>query len=121
MRKSKSNRSGFHGRKANDDGGGARPGADRPKGSLSTPEFQAYVRQFAPEAIDVLARIMRDNRAPARVRMQAACELLSRGHGKPPQATDTPREDLPTGEYETLEEAKEALRKEGIVIDQVLQ
>jgi hypothetical protein len=45
-------------------------------------------RALTQEAIDTLAAVMRDGRAPATARISAAVALLGRGHGMPSQAVD---------------------------------
>lgn len=40
-------------------------------------------RQYADEAIEVLADIMRDEKLPAAARISAITELLNRGYGRP--------------------------------------
>jgi Family of unknown function (DUF5681) len=45
-------------------------------------------RALTQEAVDTLAAVMRDGRAPATARISAAVALLDRGHGRPSQAVD---------------------------------
>jgi hypothetical protein len=45
-------------------------------------------RALTQEAIDTLATVMRDGRAPPTARISAAVALLDRGHGRPSQAVD---------------------------------
>jgi hypothetical protein len=45
-------------------------------------------RALTQEAIDTLAAVMRDGRAPPTARISAAVALLDRGHGRPPQAVE---------------------------------
>ena len=45
-------------------------------------------RMLTQEAIDTLAAVMRDGRAPPTARISAAVALLDRGHGRPPQAVE---------------------------------
>jgi hypothetical protein len=45
-------------------------------------------RERTQDAIDVLAAIMRDPKAPAAARVSAAQALLDRGYGKPAQAIE---------------------------------
>jgi hypothetical protein len=45
-------------------------------------------RALTQEAIDTLAAVMRDGRAPPTARISAAVALLDRGHGRPSQAVD---------------------------------
>src|SRR5262245_6808876 len=76
--------------KANDDGTvfeGAiresrRPPEDRRRG-------QEVARQYTVEAIDTLAAIMRDKKAPAAARAMACNSILDRGYGRPFQAVST--------------------------------
>ena len=49
-------------------------------------DVQNAAREHSGEAIETLARIMRDPKAPAAARISAACALLDRGYGKPSQA-----------------------------------
>lgn len=74
--------------------GGARPGAGRPKGSLSEAR-QAQLRaeatlrelaaQHTPEAVRTLAEIFQDESTPPAARVAAIKELLDRAHGKATQ------------------------------------
>jgi Family of unknown function (DUF5681) len=48
-------------------------------------DVQNAARDHSSEAIETLARIMRDPKAPAAARTSAACALLDRGYGKPRQ------------------------------------
>jgi hypothetical protein len=45
-------------------------------------------REMTLDAIDTLASIMKDPKAPAAARISAAVALLDRGHGRPYQAVD---------------------------------
>ena len=45
-------------------------------------------RELTLDALDTLATIMKDPKAPAAARISAAVALLDRGHGKPYQAVD---------------------------------
>jgi hypothetical protein len=45
-------------------------------------------RALTQEAIDTLAAVMRDGKAPPTARISAAVALLDRGHGRPSQAVD---------------------------------
>jgi hypothetical protein len=74
--------------------GGKRPGAGRPKGSraltLLAPTgermgFYEAARQYANEALRVIASVVTDEKQPASLRLAAANDLLDRGYGKPPQ------------------------------------
>lgn len=66
--------------------GGKRPGAGRPKGSLTAASLNIAVvaRQHGPEAINTLYKIMMNGENDAN-RIAAAKELLDRGYGKAPQ------------------------------------
>jgi hypothetical protein len=48
-------------------------------------EFQELARQYTTEAIEVLAQIMRDEKAPTAARVAAADKILDRAWGRPPQ------------------------------------
>src|SRR5690349_7990017 len=75
--------------------GGSRTGAGRKKGSLNraTEEQKATIEQlarsYAPEALETLARVMRDGQSEA-ARVAAANSLLDRGYGKPRQLDPAP-------------------------------
>jgi Family of unknown function (DUF5681) len=45
-------------------------------------------RELTLDALDTLATIMKDPKAPAAARISAALALLDRGHGRPFQAVD---------------------------------
>lgn len=75
--------------------GGSRPGAGRKPGKVSEVRKslqeakQAMSRaalEHAEKAIEVLAAVMANDDAPASARVSAACAVLDRGFGKPPQA-----------------------------------
>jgi hypothetical protein len=51
-------------------------------------DVQNAAREHSGEAIETLAGIMRDPKAPAAARTSAACALLDRGYGKPLQTVD---------------------------------
>jgi Family of unknown function (DUF5681) len=51
-------------------------------------DVQNAAREHATEAIETLARIMRNPKAPAAARISAASALLDRGYGKPLQTVD---------------------------------
>jgi hypothetical protein len=53
----------------------------RPKGVA---EVMALARTYAKEAVETLAGIMRNDKAPSAARVAAANGLLDRGYGKPP-------------------------------------
>ena len=51
-------------------------------------DVQNAAREHSGEAIETLAGIMRDPKAPAAARTSAACALLDRGYGKPSQSIE---------------------------------
>ena len=71
------------------------PGKGRPfpKGVSGNPggrpkvlgDVQELAREQSPEAINTLAKIMTDEKAPPAARVAAANVLLDRGYGKPTQ------------------------------------
>ena len=71
-------------------------------------------RKRTQDAIDTLAAIMRDPKAPAAARVSAATALLDRGYGKPPQAIEVSAEPdlsrLSDEDLETLKRNSEAAR-----------
>ena len=52
-------------------------------------DVQNAARDYSTAAIETLARIMRNPKAPAAARISAACALLDRGYGKTSQAIET--------------------------------
>ena len=48
-------------------------------------DVQQLARERSPEAINILANVMRDEKAPPAARVAAANALLDRGYGKPTQ------------------------------------
>jgi hypothetical protein len=52
-------------------------------------DVQNAARDYSTAAIETLAQIMRNPKAPAAARISAACALLDRGYGKPSQAIET--------------------------------
>ena len=56
----------------------------RRKGQVTkiTAELRAAAKEYTAEALKVLVKIMRNAKAPAVARIQAARELLDRGHGR---------------------------------------
>jgi hypothetical protein len=48
-------------------------------------DVQELARERSPEAINILATVMRDEKAPPAARVAAANSLLDRGYGKPTQ------------------------------------
>lgn len=71
--------------------GGARSGAGRPKGSKNRATQSAkaklsdLAKQYAPEALEVLAEVMRNGESES-ARIAAANSIIDRGYGKPVQA-----------------------------------
>ena len=57
-------------------------------------DVQNAARDHSSEAIETLARIMRDPKAPAAARTSAACALLDRGYGKPLQTVHSENENV---------------------------
>jgi hypothetical protein len=51
-------------------------------------DVKAAARELTQEAIDTLAAIMKDPKAPAAARISAAVAVLDRGHGRPLQGLD---------------------------------
>jgi hypothetical protein len=51
-------------------------------------DVQNVARDYSTEAIETLAGIMRNPKAPAAARISAACALLDRGYGKPSQSIE---------------------------------
>jgi hypothetical protein len=71
-------------------------------------------RDRTQDAIDTLASIMRDPKAPAAARVSAAQALLDRGYGKPAQAIEVSAEpDLTHLSDEDLEILERILRPPG--------
>lgn len=64
-------------------------GKGRPKGSLNkaTADIKTMAQAYGPEAIETLARIMR-NPESQKVQVAAIKELLDRGYGKAVQAIE---------------------------------
>ena len=60
------------------------------------PEVREAAKAKTVEAIETLASIMRDDKAPAAARVSAATALLDRGHGRPAQSVqvDDRRRDV---------------------------
>lgn len=67
----------------------------RPAGvpNKATAEVKAAAAVYTAEAVDTLARIMRDPEMPPQARVAACRELLDRGHGKPSQAVEVGNPD----------------------------
>lgn len=70
-------------------------GKGRPLGvpNKATAEVKAAAVVYTAEAVDTLARIMRDPEMPPQARVAACRELLDRGHGKPSQAVEVGNPD----------------------------
>jgi hypothetical protein len=51
-------------------------------------DVQNAAREHSSEAIETLAGIMHNPKAPAAARISAACALLDRGYGKPSQSIE---------------------------------
>ncbi len=64
-------------------------GRGRPKGALNkvTADVKQAAQQFTDDALNTLAKIMREGESEA-ARVAAANSILDRGHGKPRQAID---------------------------------
>ncbi len=74
--------------------GGARPGAGRPKGSVSETrkaeikaeaQLKDLARQHTAEAVTTLVSLMQSTSTPPAARVAAIKEILDRGHGKATQ------------------------------------
>jgi hypothetical protein len=74
--------------------GGRRPGAGRPKGSVSklTRSIKERAAVHGDDALRVLAEIMNDPEQPGAVRASAAERLLDRGFGRPDSFTEIKEE-----------------------------
>lgn len=72
--------------------GGKREGAGRPKGRQNRATaklkgtFSDLAKAMAPEALEVLAAVMRDEEATGPARVAAANSIIDRAYGKPPAA-----------------------------------
>ena len=73
--------------------GGRRPGAGRPAGSRNRAgvvlpggrSLGELCRESTGEAVEAPRSVMGSDQAPASARVSAACALLDRGWGRPPQ------------------------------------
>ncbi len=66
-------------------------GAPKGRKRLSPKQYldiKAFARKHGPDAVSILARIMRNKKAPVTARIQAAGMLLDRGYGRPAQKID---------------------------------
>ena len=77
-------------------------------------EVRDLARQHTDEAIETLATIMRNEKAPPAARVSAAESILSRGWGKAPQEirTTTETEELVKPDVGKLMDAAKALEKD---------
>ena len=57
-------------------------------------DVQTAARVYSAEAIETLARIMRNPNAPAATQIAAACALLDRGFGKPLQTVESTNQNI---------------------------
>src|SRR4051812_40195444 len=66
------------------------PGSGRQKGTpnKATADLRGIAREYTEEAVLMLVSVMRDPKMLAVARVQAAKEILDRGHGKPAAAVD---------------------------------
>jgi hypothetical protein len=63
----------------------------RPKGRKNAgigEDIKALAKQLAPEAMQTLATIMRDDKVPAAARVSAANSIIERGYGKAVQPSE---------------------------------
>jgi hypothetical protein len=70
--------------------GGKRPNAGRPPGAPNkvTASVREAAQVFSDEAVNTLAAIMKDGKAPAVARIAASNAILDRAHGRPHQSID---------------------------------
>jgi len=75
--------------------GGKRQGSGRKKGTpnKSTAELKKLAQVYTQDALDALAKILKDDKQPASARVSAANALLDRAFGKPTQAITGGDED----------------------------
>ena len=72
-------------------------------------------RERTEDAIDTLATVMKDPKAPAAARISAAQAILDRGHGKPAQAIEVDAgPDLTHVSDEDLKTLERILRPPGL-------
>ena len=101
--------------------GGRREGAGRPRGS-SDHRSQPFgtlraslARKYAEEALNTLVTIMKDKRAPTTTRLDAAVEILDRGHGRPTPSKEPVEEQAPpSASPESPEEIVAELKRRGL-------
>jgi len=87
--------------------GGKRTGSGRKPGAKNkvTVDLKKIAQPYSKEAVGVLVEIMRDTKAPAATRVQAADKILDRGHGKAPVAIEVDAAiDLEATSLEFLQE-----------------
>lgn len=84
--------------------GGARPGAGRKPcvPNRVTADIKSLAQTYGPDAVDTLAGIMQDERAPHAARGAAARELIDRGFGKATQPIAGDLKFPPVGMYPTV-------------------
>ncbi len=70
--------------------GGKRPNAGRPPGTPNkvTASVREAAKVFSDEAVNTLAAIMKDGKAPAVARIAASNAILDRAHGRPHQSIE---------------------------------
>ncbi len=70
--------------------GGKRPGAGRPPGvpNKVTASVREAAQVFSDEAVNTLAAIMKNDKAPAVARIAASNAILDRAHGRPHQSIE---------------------------------
>jgi hypothetical protein len=79
-------------------GGKFAPGASGNPGGRPAlpPELKEAARAMSPEALNILAKIMRNAKAPAAARVRAAESIMNRAYGTPPASVEvTNISDLP--------------------------
>jgi hypothetical protein len=93
--------------------GGKRPGSGRKPGTpnKATASLKHIASQYAAEAIDVLAEIMRDPESPAAARVAAADKLLDRAYGKPRQELEVSGEVISVDQAALRERYEKNLSK----------
>ena len=69
----------------------------RPKRDFDVAEL---ARQHTNAAVETLAEVMSDRRAPASARVSAAQALLDRGYGRPPQSLDLAHQNSFSRDFE---------------------